>query len=658
MRDAKGPSSAGRELFRSSALLSCVVVAVFGLLFSVNFYHSQMSKAFAVNSLANKASTLFVDGYFRELTNTISFLASNVDIHDAMVLDEPARRRALAAFMAVSAANENCLYVYAGYEDGSMIIDPSAWTPPEGFDPTVRPWYREAMAARPGTAIGVPYTEAVTQVWVISTSRALRRSDGAYTGVVSIECLIDNIATLLRKYKEYESGYSFVVNRHGEIILHHNESLMGAVIPEIAEAIESEEEEVLNYRMHGVKKIAHHSVVPSTGWTVVTAVEESEIINPIVARVVVLILVTGVIALLLGLVQSVILGRRFSRPLRELNRKVRAVVNGEELGVDNGYRYPGNEIGAIAEEVGRLASNELYKRNIELRESEEQFKALFLESPVSIIIHDKNTGEIVDANKAACAAYGLSSLEELKSSKFWLDPPYSFDNALEWIHKAAIEGTQRFEWMNCKATGEVFWELVSLRCVTVKGVDRILATGIDITERKRAEEKIHQMAYHDSLTGLANRELLSDRLGIALAHARRNDSRVALAMLDLDNFKNVNDNLGHEVGDLLLKAAAERLSEALRESDTVARFGGDEFVLMLSDLKELDDVIPVARKVIEGFRSPFFIGTNELHVTTSMGVAVHPDHGADEKILLKNADIAMYQAKQKGRNRYQIYNRD
>jgi diguanylate cyclase (GGDEF)-like protein/PAS domain S-box-containing protein len=176
----------------------------------------------------------------------------------------------------------------------------------------------------------------------------------------------------------------------------------------------------------------------------------------------------------------------------------------------------------------------------------------------------------------------------------------------------------------------------------------------DITESRQAEEKIRQMAYHDSLTGLPNRMLFSDRSGIALAQAQRNQKELGIAMLDLDHFKGVNDTLGHDVGDLLLKAAAERLSAALRKGDTVARFGGDEFLLILPDLEGIDDAIHVAQKIVDSFCEPFFIDTHQLIVTTSIGIAVYPNDGLDEGILLKNADIAMYQAKQAGRSRYQL----
>jgi diguanylate cyclase (GGDEF)-like protein/PAS domain S-box-containing protein len=175
----------------------------------------------------------------------------------------------------------------------------------------------------------------------------------------------------------------------------------------------------------------------------------------------------------------------------------------------------------------------------------------------------------------------------------------------------------------------------------------------DITERKRAAEEIQQMAYHDALTGLPNRKLFSDRLHIALA--QRNQEMIGVAMLDLDKFKNVNDTLGHDVGDLLLKAASKQLSAALRKGDTVARFGGDEFALILPNLKVIEDAVHVAQKIVDSFCKPILIDAHELLVTTSIGIAVYPENGTDEVMLLKNADIAMYQAKQAGRARYQIY---
>ncbi len=204
-----------------------------------------------------------------------------------------------------------------------------------------------------------------------------------------------------------------------------------------------------------------------------------------------------------------------------------------------------------------------------------------------------------------------------------------------------------------KRTGETF--PLEIMTVSLKGSEGVVVVIRDITERKQTEEKIRQMAYHDSLTGLPNRKLFSDRLNIAIVQAQRNQKKVGIAMLDLDHFKDVNDTLGHDIGDLTLKATAERLHAALRKGDTIARFGGDEFVLILPDLETIEDAIQVAQKIVDSFCKPFLVDTHQLVVTTSIGIAVYPDDGTDDDILLRNADIAMYQAKQAGRARYQLY---
>jgi diguanylate cyclase (GGDEF)-like protein len=163
------------------------------------------------------------------------------------------------------------------------------------------------------------------------------------------------------------------------------------------------------------------------------------------------------------------------------------------------------------------------------------------------------------------------------------------------------------------------------------------------------------MAFHDALTGLPNRSLFNDRLIMAIAHAERFDEKVAVMMLDLDRFKDVNDTYGHSVGDLLLKAIAEKLTRQIRKGDTVARMGGDEFMLIFADLKQTDDVNTITEKILEDFQAHLTINNHIISITTSIGIAVYPDHGGDIDTLVKNADIAMYSVKQTGRNGYRYY---
>ena len=177
----------------------------------------------------------------------------------------------------------------------------------------------------------------------------------------------------------------------------------------------------------------------------------------------------------------------------------------------------------------------------------------------------------------------------------------------------------------------------------------------DVTERKQIEQQLNHIATHDTLTGLPNRMLFIDRLGVALAQSKRNRHKLAVMMLDLDNFKNVNDTLGHMVGDQLLKEVGYRLSGLLRQNDTVARLGGDEFIVLLSDLERMEDVIRVAEIILKAFKQLFVCGNHKLTSSTSIGIAVYPDDGNDIDSLLKNSDMAMYFVKMHGRNNYKFF---
>ena len=201
----------------------------------------------------------------------------------------------------------------------------------------------------------------------------------------------------------------------------------------------------------------------------------------------------------------------------------------------------------------------------------------------------------------------------------------------------------------------VWFESTSRALVDARGkISEIISVSRDISERRRAEEQIEYQAYHDALTSLPNRLLFRDRLTVALAHAKRQDTPLVVMFLDLDRFKIVNDTLGHSLGDGMLRVIADRLQSVLREGDTIARMGGDEFTVLLSDLKHDSDAAKIAQKLLESIAQPVRVDGHELYVTTSIGIAVFPNDGDTAELLLKNADSAMYRAKEIGRNSYQL----
>lgn len=205
--------------------------------------------------------------------------------------------------------------------------------------------------------------------------------------------------------------------------------------------------------------------------------------------------------------------------------------------------------------------------------------------------------------------------------------------------------------------GEIFWGMLSLAVIHDEDgrIVHIVGNLEDITERKKAEETIHRLAFFDPLTTLPNRRSFAEKLPEILLHAGHKNELVAVFYLDLDHFKEVNDTLGHGMGDNLLQVAAKRLQSVLREYDVVARLGGDEFALVIPHLTAHADAEAVARKVIEHMTTPFSLNGHELSVTASVGIAFYPEHGCEANDLLKKADIALYRAKDLGRNNYQIF---
>lgn len=204
-----------------------------------------------------------------------------------------------------------------------------------------------------------------------------------------------------------------------------------------------------------------------------------------------------------------------------------------------------------------------------------------------------------------------------------------------------------------KALNQELEDRVKIRTSELESANHHLLS--EMRERETAEQQVQFLAYYDALTGLPNRTLLKDRMSVALATARRSKSGLAVLFLDLDNFKHVNDSLGHSAGDALLKGASSRLKKCTREQDTVARLGGDEFVVLLTGVKDASDATITADRIVSEMIHSFEIQEHQLNVTCSVGISLFPTHGADVESLIKNADVAMYAAKENGRNNFQLF---
>ena len=310
--------------------------------------------------------------------------------------------------------------------------------------------------------------------------------------------------------------------------------------------------------------------------------------------------------------------------------------------------------GPVAGLQGMLRDITLKVRN----EAELRLAATVFEASRQAVVITDPQARILRVNPAFEAITGYSAAEVVgRNPKLLSSGQQGAAFYREMWETLAREGFWKGELFNRRRNGEDYIEQLSISAVRDAGGALKHYVGIfsDVTARRHAEEQIYYLAHHDALTGLPNRVLFQDRLAMALEASRRHRKHLAVLYIDLDRFKTINDTLGHGVGDELLRQAARRLKASLRASDTVCRQGGDEFIVLLPEVALPEDAMVVAEHIVEALRQPFPIGPHSLTVSGSVGIAVHPEDGAEGEELLKHADVAMYAAKRQGRNLAQFF---
>jgi diguanylate cyclase (GGDEF)-like protein/PAS domain S-box-containing protein len=335
------------------------------------------------------------------------------------------------------------------------------------------------------------------------------------------------------------------------------------------------------------------------------------------------------------------------------------------VGAD-GARVPVDyTVGTICDETGRLSGLAIVLHDVRervaaqdrLARSEHRFRNAFDNAPLGLALVDRGN-RFVRVNRALCRLLGVEA-GQLVGADLAVFGEAS-DNAIEkeFLHDLAQRRSDAVQYeRRYRATdGRLVWALVSASLLPANGDPQHYLIQInDVTERRRAEEALEHLAHHDALTGLANRALLNEEVEHEIAVARRQAARLAVVFIDVDYFKHVNDSLGHEAGDAVLKEIAARLTRTVRAIDIVGRMGGDEFVVILSGVTDTHYVLALTDKLRTECAKPMVIGTHEVRLAVSMGVSLYPDDGQDFRTLLRFADSALYQAKGEGRNNVQFY---
>lgn len=306
----------------------------------------------------------------------------------------------------------------------------------------------------------------------------------------------------------------------------------------------------------------------------------------------------------------------------------------------------------IGQHIGQSFQRE--QAETALRESEAHFRALVEQASDSFYVHDFD-GHFIDVNQRGCDCLGYTRAELLRMSLSDIDVDLPIKKLKSLLGAISSGMPIALESRHRRKDGTVFPVELRIGPIEIDGSQHLLSLVRDVTERKELQDHVRHLAYHDPLTNLPNRAMFNRHLSHALIQARRYRKSVAVLFIDLDRFKNINDTLGHNAGDRLLQEMARRLTHSLRKGDLVARLGGDEFVVLLEEVSDPSQVSQVARQILNALVREFPLDGQLIHITASIGISTYPDDGLDEFSLMKHADVAMYRAKEGGKNNFQFY---
>lgn len=407
----------------------------------------------------------------------------------------------------------------------------------------------------------------------------------------------------------------------------------------------------------GYAQDAGYRTYPGLGWVALVRQDAATAFAPARAlqqRILLAGVLLGVFFTLFG----AWIARRIATPISHITAAAEKIAAGHLE-----YDAPGfggdDEVAHLSSAIHTMVHN-LTREILERKNAEQQLRlsaAVFANNSEAIVITDARNN-IVLVNDAFSRISGYGADEVIGRNPRMFASGRMNDQFYRDMWEALLkkDGWSGELW-NARKNGEIFpeWMILSVVRDDSGQIINHIAIYSDITERKKEEEQVQFLASHDVLTQLPNRFLLNDRLEQAMAFAERNGGKIGVMFLDLDHFKNINDSLGHDIGDLLLQQVAQRMEAVFRRTDTIARLGGDEFVAVLSEIRSENEAATMAEHLLEAFDANFVVNDHQLTITPSIGISIYPDDGDSSVSMMRNADIAMYRAKAQGRNTFQFY---
>lgn len=553
--------------------------------------------------------------------------------------------------------------IYIGFEN-KQFISGIGWLPPKDYDPTVRPWYIAARAAS-GINFSQPYLDMTTGKYAISIGTQLQDKNGQFIGVLAEDVLVDTVIEQVVNLDLNGLGYGFLIDKEGLALYHpstayNNTNLLeNPETHDIVAKMLAQKNGHMDYVLVNEDKMMVFQEVPSTGWIFGTVVYKEIAYKPNVQLKNQFIGIVCITFLLL-IVSTLFFSKSLTKRITLLTQETKKIASGE-LDIQLEMKST-DEVGELANAFKTLTKS-LAATIHSLQKSEEQYRDL-VENSVDYIYSLDMSGRFVAANKKVLDMLKLEATQVIGKSVAELNLKSQGDALWISLHQKALSSkriiSEQLEDIR------VFGEIRSIDltfCPLFNDerkaeMDGVTVTVRDISEIKKYERSVHRLAYYDALTELPNRVLLLESLNQLVLMCDAYQTKFAIILLNLDNFKKINDTLGHPIGDALLKELAILLGTKLRENNMIARIGGDEFMIIMPKISDKEEVVQEIKEIFKLFETPVSIHMNEIYIAASIGVSIYPDDSRDVANLIDHVDTAMYWAKKNGKSNYQFFDEE
>jgi diguanylate cyclase (GGDEF)-like protein/PAS domain S-box-containing protein len=575
-------------------------------------------------------------------------------------------------------------YVYLGTKWGGFIQWPDGLVI-SSYDPRVRPWYTGALAKPNEVVISDPYISSdENKSLIISASSTIKDDLGSVIGVMGIDVSLENLSKIISDIKMGDTGYAFLFSKDGTILAHPNSNLNFKNIEYAIKDYDkmlTESNSLFETVIDGNEVLVNVYSSPTTGWKIAGVVPKSELISWANKTDFYIVIVTFVV-LIVTIFFTSIITKRITKPITQLTTLMCEAENGyydvRATGINTNDEF-GELAAGFNVMIQRISSayDELSAVHEELIASEEELRAQYDElqyNEEALTISDERYRLALDGSNNSIWEFDLKSKNFFASDKFYEITGYKVQNKFNvnvffkrYVHHKdmdlALKNFQNYiinknqiyksEFRMKIFDGTYIW--VCARGKSLRDAEgnvvKLSGSITDITDRKNSESKIKFMAYYDDLTKLPNRTFFMNKLKQQLNISKIQNSKGAVFFIDLDNFKNINDTMGHDYGDKLLIYLAKQMEVLIIDKDTICRLGGDEFILLHPYVDEAE-VESYAKALLALFNNFFEIDNKRMYITASIGVALYPKDGNDTSTILKNADSAMYKAKDLGKNQF------